>query len=136
MATFSDILLSSLQRSSREHSGLHFVPSFNDLNSGAADDVDAEIMHRDQTATDAAMPAAKRMSNKSDSLPAVDPLVTEIDVHKVGCRWSGFATQENVSLGTRREVARLRFFSNRRQGALHARGGRIGTHAAHQHTHA
>lgn len=77
------------------HTGLHYVPSFNDLNSNSADDVEEEFLehaHKDKSrlpehtrdenaATTASSSYPQRMSNKEDdSMPGFDPYP---DFHKV-----------------------------------------------------
>lgn len=88
----------------RHHTGLHYVPSFNDLNSGANDDMEHEELHASgmmgTRASEAhvmapsppASPGAgfmappsqgmmgRSMTNKKDDSPALDPFP---DIHKV-----------------------------------------------------
>ena len=71
----------------RNHTGLHYVPSFNDLNSNSAEDLEEDVLLA--TAADQAKAmrggvrqASKKTSNKEDvNMPGVDPFV--VDVHKV-----------------------------------------------------
>lgn len=67
------------------------VPSFNDLNTHSADDLEEDVLCQERRAkpdqtTNAALrtssaPIATKTSNKNDALPAIDPFVH--DVHKV-----------------------------------------------------
>ncbi|GLC40934.1 hypothetical protein PLESTB_000965100 [Pleodorina starrii] len=77
----TDMLTSAI----RGHTGLHYVPSFNDFVSGAADDVEDMELRRDQESrappASASVNAPKPMSNKTDDLPAMTSMVG--DIHKV-----------------------------------------------------
>ncbi|GIL85712.1 hypothetical protein Vretimale_13180 [Volvox reticuliferus] len=75
-------LTDMLSAAVRGHTGLHYVPSFNDFVSGAADDVEAMELTRDQEPR--AIPGSnitKAISNKTDDLPAMTSTVG--DIHKV-----------------------------------------------------
>ncbi|KAG2439393.1 hypothetical protein HXX76_004750 [Chlamydomonas incerta] len=86
-------LVDALSASIRSHTGLHYVPSFNDFVSSANDDVEAmeavaqqqrqqhdmDLAPRDQVPRPA---AAAKTSNKSDDLPGLTSAVA-MDIHKV-----------------------------------------------------
>ncbi|PNW82056.1 hypothetical protein CHLRE_06g271900v5 [Chlamydomonas reinhardtii] len=85
-------LVDALSASIRSHTGLHYVPSFNDFVSSANDDVEAmealaqqqhdmDLAPRDQAAR-AGAPAAAKTSNKADDLPGLTSAVA-MDIHKV-----------------------------------------------------
>ncbi|EFJ52830.1 hypothetical protein VOLCADRAFT_86192 [Volvox carteri f. nagariensis] len=76
-------LTDMLSSAVRGHTGLHYVPSFNDFVSGAADDVEAMELQRDQQTrmTPLTSDAPKPVSNKTDDLPAMTSTIG--DIHKV-----------------------------------------------------
>ncbi|EFJ41302.1 hypothetical protein VOLCADRAFT_98757 [Volvox carteri f. nagariensis] len=75
-------LTDMLSSAVRGHTGLHYMPSFNDFVSGAADDVEAmELQHDQQTRmTPLTSDAPKPVSNKTDDLPAMTSTIG--DIHK------------------------------------------------------
>ncbi|PNH02682.1 hypothetical protein TSOC_011323, partial [Tetrabaena socialis] len=81
MTGFADMLTSAV----RSHTGLHYVPSFNDFSSNSADDAEAIELDgapRDQLRVAAsAPPPPHKTSNKTDDLPA--PTIAGADIHKV-----------------------------------------------------
>ena len=85
-----------LQQISGPHSGLHYVPSFNDLNSGAADDADEMAVEERRTRNTSSTnrninrntTATNRITNKEDDWGTFETA----DIHKVGARldcWKG-----------------------------------------------
>lgn len=72
-----------LTAAARGHTGLHYVPSFNDFVSGAADDVETMELNRDHVETLApqSTTAHHPSSNKVDNLPAMTSAIG--DIHKV-----------------------------------------------------
>lgn len=78
-------LMSMYAEATRHHTGLHYVPSFNDLNSNSADDLEEDVLRAtaDQAGARGQVATMKANHNKEDvAMPGMDPLV--VDVHKVG----------------------------------------------------
>ncbi|KAG2445333.1 hypothetical protein HYH02_008799 [Chlamydomonas schloesseri] len=92
-------LVDALSASIRSHTGLHYVPSFNDFVSSANDDVEAmeamtqkqqqhggggdmDLAPRDQNTAPRGGATAVKTSNKTDDLPGLTSAVA-MDIHRV-----------------------------------------------------
>jgi len=77
-------MFKSYADSIRSHTGLHYVPSFNDMNTSSNDDMEEVELHKDQpitpTVNTTSIESPSRSSNKEDaSWPSFDTQ----DIHRV-----------------------------------------------------